>query len=197
MRAATCDVQHPGVDARERLERGSRHMADQPELPPRLPTQAHQRVRMDLRPLPRHLVLQQSIQALERRSDVVEEPGEDPRAEREREVPEDSIGLARERHVQGVRSNDRDVGVVGERRPKAIRPHRIAFDGDQTAGTLGQRRGEPAGSRADLHHQITRGDTSLFDELGREASASKEMLPVRLAAARAWRALLRGHGPSP
>ena len=67
----------------------------------------------------------------------------------------------------------------------------------QTAGTLGQRRGEPAGSRADLHHQITRGDTRLFDELGREASASKEMLPVRLAAARAWRALLRGHGPSP
>jgi len=53
--------------------------------------------------------------------------------------------------VQGVRSNDRDVGVVRERRPKAIRPYRIAFDGDQTAGTLGQRPGEPAGSRADLH----------------------------------------------
>jgi hypothetical protein len=122
---------------------------------------------MDLRPLPRHLVLQQSIHALEWGSDVVEEPGEDPRAEREGEVPKNSIGIARERHVQGVRSNDRDVGVVGERRPKAIRPHRIAFDGDQPAGTLGQRHGEPAGSRADLHNQIARGDTRLLDELGR------------------------------
>jgi hypothetical protein len=42
---------------------------------------------MDLRPLPRQLVLQQSVQALERRSDIVEEPGEDPRAEGEWEFP--------------------------------------------------------------------------------------------------------------
>jgi len=142
-------------------------MADQPELPPWLPAQAHQRVRLGLRPFPRHPVLQQSIQAQERRSNIVEEPGEDPRPEREGEVPEDSIWLVRERHVQGVRSNDRDVGVVGERRPKAIRPHRIAFDGDQTAGPLRQRPGQPTGTRADLHHQIARGDARLLDELGR------------------------------
>jgi hypothetical protein len=92
---------------------------------------------MDLRPLPRHLVLQQSIEALERRSDIVEEPGEDPRAEGEREVADDSVWIARERYVQGVRSNDPHVGVLRERRPKAIRPHGIAFDGDQMAGTLG------------------------------------------------------------
>jgi hypothetical protein len=112
-------------------------------------------------------------------------------------VPDDSVGIARERDAQGVRSNDRHVGVLGERRPKAIRPHGIAFDGDQTTGPLRQRHGEPTGTRADLHHQIARGDARLLDELGRQARAAEEFLPVRLSAARAWRASLRGHGPSP
>ena len=112
----------------------------------------------------------------------------------ERHVPDDPVRPVRARHDERVSLDHGHARVTGEPPPKPFREPGIELDRDDPPGRVCERRGQPAGARADLDHQIGPRDSRRGDHLGGEAGASEKVLPVSEPGAMA--AISRGHGTS-
>jgi len=191
------DREHPGVDRRRRLEAVPWDASDESELPPGEPTERGEGAAVDRRPLPGGLELDQQVGSLELDGRIVEQPTQDRRGERERDVPEGAPTSCRERGSHYVAVHDLHVRPPLERASKPLDELGIELDGRYAAGVFGERPRETSGARADLQHVVGRTDVSTTDELGRDQTAAKEVLAVRPGTAAPRRARARAHGPSP
>lgn len=183
-----------GVDGRPRLEAPGGEEPLNGEAPPRKPRQREHRARPQCAALPGQAVLDDEVGGQAGGSGVVQDAAQKRRRDLEGHVPEDPMRPVREGHHQRV-ALDHSHDRVGQEAPaKPFRQPGVKLDREDATGRIGERRGQPAGARTDLDHEVGPPDAGRGDHLGGEAGAPEEVLPVSEPGAMA--ATSRGHGTS-
>jgi hypothetical protein len=183
-----------GTNRRPRLEAAGGEEPLDGEAPPRKPRQREHRARPHRTALAGQTFLHDQVGGQTGGSGVVEGAPQQRGGDVEGHIPEDPMRLVRKRHPQCVALDNGDKQEAGEAPAQAFREPGVELDREDAAGRLGERRGQPAGARADLDHEIGPRNSGRGDHLGGEAGASEKVLPVSEPGAIA--AISRGHGTS-